>query len=342
LRLFFFRKYFAIPLNLFEFLQSKHTKHIKSLKNLILIVKPNISVMKTKKVILGLMCITAGAFFLTQACTKDNEGTISSTDLSLAQDEAYVDALYEEVDNMVISEISALDENNYVNSGLKSTTDDICYTVTVDHPDTTTFPKVITIDFGDGCSLIFNDDTITRKGQIIVTITDRWFVPGASHSITFNNFSINDVKIEGTRTITNLGLNDQNHLEMSIVLENGKVTFNDTAWVTRNANHLREWIRHMDPMNDTILITGWASGINILGEEYTREITEPLVLVHCLNYRWRWVIVDGLITITNSVRGITTLDYGDGSCDSALMINKNGRHHRYEFRYHHRFHRGGN
>jgi len=299
--------------------------------------------MKRNKRFLGLMLIALTIVFLTPSCSKEDDGSISETDLALAQDEAYADALYEEIDNMVVSEITALDASGYLSADLKSTTEEEpCYTVTVDHPDSTHFPKVVTIDYGEGCTIVFRDDTITRKGQIILTVTDRWFMPGAENIVTFNNFYLNDVKIEGTRTITNLGLNEELHLEMGIVLEGGKITFNDTTWMTRDANHVREWIRHYSPQNDTVLITGSANGTNVLGQQYSRVITESLVLVHCQEYKWRWVIVDGSVEVTNSETGVTTIDYSADGCDGTVMINKNGYRHNHEFKYNHsRHHRGG-
>jgi hypothetical protein len=296
--------------------------------------------MKTTKVFLGSMVSAIAVLLMVTSCSKDDSGSISSNDIVMAQDEAYADALYEEVDNMVVSNITSLDVNHFSVMGLKSTTDDgeDCVSITVDHPDSTSFPKVITLDYGTGCTKVFRDDTITWKGQIIITLTDRWFVQGAEHTVTFNNFYINDVKIEGTRTITNMGLNDRNHLELKIVLENGKITFSDTASMTRNATHVREYIRSFNPLNDTILITGTANGTNIKGEDYERLITEPLVLVHCQDYHWRWVIVAGKIQITNSVSGITTVDYSSTGCDATITIGKNGHHHNYSFKYKHHNH----
>ena len=298
--------------------------------------------MKAKKNILGLMLAALTALFIVQSCSREDDGSISETDLALAQDEAYADAVYTEIDNMVVSEITTLDGNAYMPSGLKSTDDEEpCFSVTVDHPDSTHFPKVIMLDYGDGCTIIFRDDTITRKGQIIITITDRWFMPGAEHIVTFNNFYFNDVKVEGTRTITNLGLNDEDNLEMGIVLAGGKIIFNDTTWMTREADHIREWIRYRTPQNDTVIITGSAHGINVLGQDYSRSITEPLVLVHCREYKWRWVIVDGTVEITNSVTGTSTIDYSAEGCDGTVIVNKNGYRHNYEFRYNHRHHKHG-
>ncbi len=296
--------------------------------------------MKTRIAIFGLMAITMSTLIFTQSCSKEKDGSISASDLSLAQDEAYADALYEEVDNLVSTEITTLDNNSYSTSTLKSTEESFCYTVSVDHPDSTSFPKVVTMDFGSGCSIVFNGDTITRSGQIIVTVTDRWFVQGSKHIVAFNNFFMNGVKIEGTKTRTNLGLNSENHLELGIELVCGKVIFNDTVMMTREASHVREIIRTFSPQNDTILITGSANGTNVLGQTYTREIIEPLVMVHCTDYKWRWVIIDGIVELTNSETGTSTIDYSASGCDGGVIVNKNGYRHNYDFKYkynHHKF-----
>jgi hypothetical protein len=288
--------------------------------------------MEFKKVLSGLT-LTA-VLFLYTACSKDNDkGNISDTDIGLARDEAYVDAIFDELDNLAVTEVKSLDDNDYSASGLKSTDASVCYTVTVDHPDTTTFPKVITIDFGDGCSAVFNGDTITRSGQVSVTITNRWFVPGAQHILTFNNFYFNGAKVEGTRTITNEGWNNKLHLLISVDLENGKVTFNDTAFVTRNASHDWEWALHMNPVYDTIWVNGNASGTNILGESYTRTITSPLVLVRCSNMQYRWGFTAGTMEVENSERGNMTITYTGDGCSNDVIITKDGNEYQYRFRY---------
>jgi hypothetical protein len=295
--------------------------------------------MKIRKSILGLM-VAAAAILLIHSCSKDNSSvSLSSKDVASMQDEVYADALYQEVDNSVISNTTAMDMVGFSSTAVKSTaTDGDCVNITVDHPDSVTFPKVITLDYGTGCTRGFKDDTISLKGKIIVTITDRWFVTGSKHIVTFDNFYINNVKIEGTRTITNNGLNAKNHLELGVVLQNGKITFNDTAFMTRDENHVREWIRKNDPMNDTMLITGTANGINVQGETYQRLITSPLVLVHCQNFPWRWAIVGGTVQITNSVTGVTTVDYSSSGCSGAVVFIKNGVHLNFPFRYKHHNH----
>ena len=278
----------------------------------------------------GIACFIIVAVLSFHSCTKD-DGIISETDISLAKDEAYSDALFQEVDNMVTSEMSALDRNGY--SSLKAA---VCYTVTVDHPDSTTFPKVITIDFGDGCSTVFNGDTITRSGKMIITNTNRWFVPGAQHIVTFSNFYFNGVKVEGTRTMVNEGLNENNRIQTSITLEDGKLTFEDDTWISRNSSHLREWARHQDPLKDTVWITGSADGVNKRGEEYLREIIEPLVNVRCSEFNYRWMVSDGKIQVTNSVRGSFIIDHSGSGCSGNVTIIKDGNEYNYQFRFRNR------
>ncbi len=291
--------------------------------------------MKMKNRLLGVMLFTTAAVFITQSCSKDEDGSVSGADIALAQDEAYVEALYDEVDNMVFNEVKTLDDDDYVVAGLKSTFEDVCYTVTVNHPDTTTFPKEVIIDFGEGCTVVFNGDTITRSGQIVVTVTNRWFMPDAQHIMTFNNFYFNGARVEGTRTMTNNGLNERNRLEIGIELENGKVTFGD-AYMTRTASHVREWARHINPLNDTIFVTGSANGINVLGETYSRVITEPLVLVRCAEFQYRWAVSAGKVDITNSARGNMTIEHSGNGCSGDVIVEIDGNQYEYQFRYKYR------
>ncbi len=288
---------------------------------------------KSKSFYSSLALIIAGIAFMFNACTKEDAGIIAETDIALAQDEIYVDALYNEVDNLVENAVSTLDLNGYQSNIMKSADETPCVAITVDHPDGVVFPKVITIDYGEGCTIVFNHDTITYSGQVIITVTERYFVPGAQRIVTFNEFYINDAKIEGSRTITNLGMNDAGHIETTVTLQNGKITFADGTWMSRDTEILREWIRKEDWLEDTIFITGSSYGTNVLGEQYVREITEPIMMIHCYEYHYRWVRVDGTVTITNSQRGVFTIDFGDGTCEGALILNKFGERHQLRFRY---------
>ncbi len=278
-----------------------------------------------------LIALSIGILF-SSSCERDRN-QLGNEALSLAETEVINNAIFEEIDGTVETTIVTLDLNKYSVASLKSTLADACPVITVDHPDTTYFPKIVTIDYGETCPFIFNNDTITRKGRIIITLTDRYFVTGAERIITFDNFYINDVKIEGTRTITNLGINNKGHLTFGIKLENGKIIFNDSRFVTCESERVREWVRTSDWTKDTIFVSGWVSGTNINGDNYSCETGDPLVLVRCLVFNRRWTIVDGNLIITIGNETPIIIEYGDGNCDRTINISKGNKSRSFEFHY---------
>ena len=279
-------------------------------------------IMKKLNFLTPVMAISVLSFVLFFSCTKDNDSvSLSDADVEIAEDDAIIDEIYEEVDATVESEVYDLDKNGYQSVSLKSVTEDVCRTVTVDHPDSTYFPKIITIDYGDGCSTVINGDTIIKSGKIIVEVTDRWFVPGAQRIVTFEDYYVNNMKIEGTRTITNEGLNDELNLQFHIVLEDGKITVNDTLFYTRESDRTRIWVITDNPLTDTVFVTGTMEGINFSGLEYSREIIEPLTIIRCSEYSYRWKIVSGeILCIVGEEEWI--LDFGDGTCDRTTQITR--------------------
>lgn len=296
------------------------------------------------------LLFSAGFFaiiaFIVVSCEKNDlpqaSVDLSATDIALAHDDAVADDIYNDVDADVLTEIQILDENDFQSVSLKTTNEEFpCLTVTVDYPDTLRFPKVITLDYGDGCTFIINGDTITKKGIIIVTLTDKFYVPGAQRIVTFNEFYMNEVKVEGVLTSTFNGVNDNDLLEYTMTLEDGKLIYDESSVYTREARHKKEWLRSEFPIEDTLFISGSSWGINIEGEEYSREIIDELVLAHCPSYGRRWVIVDGQVEST--VGDETTLiDYSDGGCDGTAVIARKGIRHRIRIRerHRHRFHIG--
>lgn len=68
--------------------------------------------MKMRKHFSGLFFISL-LVFAGWSCTKDQDGNISQTDITLAQDEAYVDAMFDELDNLAITQVKTMDDNGY-------------------------------------------------------------------------------------------------------------------------------------------------------------------------------------------------------------------------------------
>lgn len=296
--------------------------------------------MKVKLIKTGLLMGVAGLLFF--ACNKSENITPSLTadDIVLAKDDVSADEIYIDIDASVQDKLVELEESNFQTVAEKSAIDDFpCLEVTVDYPDSTRFPKVITLDYGTGCEVVFNGDTIFKAGKVIVTLTDHFFNPGAQRIVTFEDFYINEMKVEGILTNTYIGLDDREFLEFNLTVEGGKLIFADdegnSLEYTRDADFTKYWDRERMHAEDTLYVDGMMWGVNAEGQAYSREIIETLTLVHCPGYGRRWVIIDGVVE--SIVDGVSTLsDYSDGGCDGTADIIRDGEHHRIRIHHHHR------
>ena len=113
-------------------------------------VKPKLILMKAKRFfyILTLVLAASVLFF---SCEKDESTEkITEDDLAIVEDDALADVLFSDIWEAVDHALQVVDDQLY-NAQLKSqvVVPDSCPVITVDHPDTTHWPKVITIDYGE-------------------------------------------------------------------------------------------------------------------------------------------------------------------------------------------------
>ena len=202
----------------------------------------------------------------------------------------------------------------------------------------------LTIDFGTaGCTDAKGN---TRSGKIIVIFTPgKRLYPGSSNTVTFADFKINGVKVEGTRTVTNVspGTSLDGDITYEITLIGGKLTFPDGTTATRETHHFRQWFRNGTPLvlsddQQKILAsfttpnstssTSTASGTNRKGYSYQMQVTKDIVYkVSCLESKI-FIPVSGTKTLTVTKGTNTaqiTVDYGDGTCDKTVTITVNGK-----------------
>jgi hypothetical protein len=269
--------------------------------------------MKTKIFIMG----TALALFSFFSCNKDNN-PIEETSADFVEDDAVTELAYEDVFNTVDNATITMENLMGTAKGYTQSTlvlADSCPTITITNPTTGIFPKTITIDYGTGCSG-FNGST--RSGKIIITVTDRRNVLNSIRTVTFDNYFFNLIKIEGTKELKNLGLNDNQNMVISDNLTGGKLTLPDGKTIERSFEHQREWIAGWGTKNiwdDECLITGTATGKGINGREYTNTILTAL--------HWKRVcefLVSGTIKFERSGVDPVVLDYGTGDCDDIATL----------------------
>jgi hypothetical protein len=273
--------------------------------------------MKTK-VFLMIMALAVLSF---SSCTKESV-TIEALSTELIDDDAVTEVTYDDIFNTVDNATIILD--NLLGAGkgdLESTVvlADSCPTIVITNPgDGLIWPKTITIDYGTGCSGFYGS---TRKGKIIITVTNKRNVLNSTRTVTLDNYYFNGIKVEGIKELKNLGLNNSQNMVFSVKLTGGKLTMPDGKTIERSIEHQREWIAGWaTPKNiwdDECLITGTATGKNIGGISYTNTIITAL--------HWKRVcefLVSGTIKFERSGVEAVVLDYGTGECDALATIIK--------------------
>ena len=198
-----------------------------------------------------------------------------------------------------------------------------CAEITV-YPNDSTYPKTITVDFGDSC---VGRDGKLRSGKIVLFLTGPIRRPGSVLSITFVNFYLNHVHLEGTKTISNLSENGT--IKFTVQVTGGKVTFPSGRGFKYESFKYKKQIAGMDThtVRDNVFeITGWAKIEYNNGLVVKFEVVDPLIKkVSC-----PW-ISDGTLKIKINDR-VFKLDYGfphNGDCDNkALLTWNNGNSQR--------------
>ncbi|MGZ8557136.1 MAG: hypothetical protein ACXWWC_02315 [Chitinophagaceae bacterium] len=181
----------------------------------------------------GLTTIALFLAILVFSCKKENA---NSNDKAVTEAEAEeysaesmeTEASYDDIQDI---SMSAADEEGIISAGRGQ--DFIPFpflklrlrigakaTITVT-PSDNTYPKTVTIDFvngGDNCP-----DGRFRKGKIVMDLTGPIRTPGSVITIKLVDFQVGRLKVEGTKTITNLSANGI--IKFSVVVTGGKVTY---------------------------------------------------------------------------------------------------------------------
>jgi hypothetical protein len=277
-------------------------------------------VMKGKS--LFIVMILAG--LMVTSCQKSEP--LEEASLEAADDAVLSEALFDDAfASLEIASIMA----EYINKS--ATIIDTCPLVTFTSPGPDFWPRNVVIDYGEACTGL-ND--IVRSGQIIFTISGPRGATGSQRTLTFDNYYVNGAKVEGTKTVTNLGPNANENMVFSVVLSGGKITFPDEKTIALDFDREREYIAGYDTWwnlwDDICLITGTATGTNLDGLSYTHTIINALEWQAACRF-----LVSG--TIRFDIEGIEpfVLDYGDGDCDANATLSRGDETREITLRYWH-------
>ena len=192
-----------------------------------------------------------------------------------------------------------------------------CATVTV-VPNNNTYPKTVTIDFGDGCVCA---DGKFRKGAVIIHLTGPIRRSGSVMTITLRNFFLNRAHIEGTKTVSNLSENG--NIKFTVQVVGGAVTFpNGRGYHYQGIKYVKQIEGgNTRPVRDDVYsIEGRSQTEFNNGITVTLNTESPLIKkVVC-----PW-ISDGLLKIKINSR-VLFLNYGapsNGDCDNKALLTWN-------------------
>lgn len=274
------------------------------------------------------MTLSGAALFIT-SCKEDEPERITFQDTADLTDEAITDAYFQDMDDMAGIAIEAPSEAEYSGGRVSNTIviedhrfncDGIAITVVPHEASTVDHPKgVLTIDFGtSGCTDLQGN---VRKGKLIFTYDGKRFMPGSTVVTTTENYSVNGVKLEGVRTLTNLQNSTSDAPRFNVVLQNGKATFPNELAATRESDITWQWNRAANPVDDNLEIenTSEASGTTRGGRTYQVDVVEALVFK-----RYCGVPVSGIKKYIIDGEKEISIDYGDGACDRQFSITANG------------------
>ena len=251
------------------------------------------------------------------ACSTDQEVGPETQDVNNAESDNTLDLGFEEMDDLSFQGIF---ETSNLGGRIEQDPRIACASVSSVEEPAGVF--TVTIDFGAGVECA---DGRTRAGKIIVTHDGKIWEFGSEIIITSEGYSINGIEIGGVRTITNKTTQTSEGIIHNIVLTDGRVTWPDESFATREVNRTRTWIRdNLNPANDEVWFTGTASGQNRAGKVYTCEILEKVVFKKTCRASGIYVPVQGKKSITGE-RGTVIIDFGDGTCDLDATITLNGR-----------------
>ncbi len=162
---------------------------------------------------------------------------------------------------------------------------------------------------------------ITRSGTVIVSYTrtssDN---PGRiTMSVSFDNYTADDVQIEGTITSIIGAVNKTP--SFTVKSTDMVLTYSDGRTIKGSSSQTFTMVEGFatlaEPADNVIEVSGSSSGTNRAGNIFSAQSNKVRFIWGC-QYP-----VSGTSTVTSD-KGETIVDFGDGECDNEASITKNG------------------
>ena len=270
--------------------------------------------MKTNSFLTRVVVISALSATVFTGCRRDEE----DNDTNAAGDNALAEAMFADVTNISDEAGRTGSLTNYRIDPNSNAILSQCATITFDSINGADV-DTLTIDFGTtNCT---GNDGRNRRGKIIVQYSGAYRDSGSTHTISFDNYFVNDNQILGTKTVTNNGHNAAGNLVYSINVNGSVILASNGGTITWTSSRQREWTQGESTMqwdDDMYSITGSANGTSASGENFTVNITSPLI--RNMAFGCRRHFVQGTFQLTPGNRPMRTVDFGTGTCDNTATV----------------------
>lgn len=259
--------------------------------------------------------LSAAAILALAGCNRERP----DTDIYIGLDNGIADGSYQDMMNVVSQQAASTGFNGVAPETGNARIAD-CPTTTFSEPFGT-FPNTMTIDFGTSCTGYLG---IERSGKIIATFTGPYAEAGTVITVVPEDYYVNGNKVEGTKTVTNLGLNDDGNLYFEVIVADALITLATGETISWESSRVRTWIAgngtpeiedDVYSISDGIAAEYAVTGINRNGTPFSAHIAEPLI--RALDCRW---MKSGVLEIYPEGFETRSIDYGDGTCDNTATL----------------------
>jgi hypothetical protein len=236
--------------------------------------------------------------FIGQGCEKWRD----NRDPQTALDNALAESSFLDVFRIVLSETKEYE-------GFPSNVDSCSSRVLVSTNGTA---SVFRVEYGSSdCSSNYN---FTRRGAVIIEITESFSNDNAQATVTFEDFYAKGYRVEGTVIIKNKGVVD-GKTQYGMTVSEGKITSSTDEIVSWNCDLTFDRSEGQSSLDfvwdDVFSVTGEAIGMSVDGRNFTTVVKEALNF----DMTCRWII-KGKSEIEPEELKTITVSYGDGNCDN--------------------------
>lgn len=268
------------------------------------------------------LAVGAALTLATFSSCKKETTTLTDTDTAPASNHALADNIFTEAQN-IADDAAANGSVSFKTDGA----DDLLSGCAIVSRDTTSSPRVMTIDFGTGCT---GNDGRTRAGKIIVSYTGKYKDAGTTITYHFQGYSVNGnlVSDNSTKTVINMGRNASNNLYWNISASGSIALANNGGTVIWSTSRSREMLAGESTagiFDDKYSVTGSASGTSAAGLAFNAVIDAANPLIRDMSCgSGKRHFTQGKVTLSIQGKADRVIDFGSGACDNEATVTVNG------------------